>query len=177
MLVLSVMLLVVVLLSGVSYAVFTSFSSQTDANTLAASCMDLDFNGQNEINLTNTYPVKDGEALESTPYTFTIKNKCDNYIEYYVIASVINTSNLLDSKYVKVSLLGDNDLTSSPITDLEAISTPQSLSEYSITSNYVLKKAMASLKMNREHLTIECGLMETCKIVGLVKMLKARTIK
>ena len=102
--------------------------------------MDLDFNGQNEINLTNTYPVKDGEALESTPYTFTIKNKCDNYIEYYVIASVINTSNLLDSKYVKVSLLGDNDLTSSPITDLEAISTPQSLSEYSITSNYVLKK-------------------------------------
>lgn len=60
MLVLSVMLLVVVLLSGVSYAVFTSFSSQTDANTLAASCMDLDFNGQNEINLTNTYPVKDG---------------------------------------------------------------------------------------------------------------------
>ena len=140
MLVLSVMLLVVVLLSGVSYAVFTSFSSQTDANTLAASCMDLDFNGQNEINLTNTYPVKDGEALESTPYTFTIKNKCDNYIEYYVIASVINTSNLLDSKYVKVSLLGDNDLTSSPITDLEAISTPQSLSEYSITSNYVLKK-------------------------------------
>ena len=38
MLVLSVMLLVVVLLSGVSYAVFTSFSSQTDANTLAASC-------------------------------------------------------------------------------------------------------------------------------------------
>ena len=140
MLVLSVMLLVVVLLSGVSYAVFTSFSSQTDANTLAASCMDLDFNGQNEINLTNTYPVKDGEALESTPYTFTIKNKCDNYIEYYVIASVIKTSNLLDSKYVKVSLLGDNDLTSSPITDLEAISTPQSLSEYSITSNYVLKK-------------------------------------
>ena len=138
MLVLSVMLLVVVLLSGVSYAVFTSFSSQTDANTLAASCMD--FNGKNEINLTNTYPVKDGEALESTPYTFTIKNKCDNYIEYYVIASVINTSNLLDSKYVKVSLLGDNDLTSSPITDLEAISTPQSLSEYSITSNYVLKK-------------------------------------
>ena len=53
---------------------------------------------------------------------------------------MINTSNLLDSKYVKVSLLGDNDLTSSPITDLEAISTPQSLSEYSITSNYVLKK-------------------------------------
>ena len=146
MLVLSAMLLVVVLLSGISYAIFTSFSSQTDANTLAASCMDLDFNGQNEINLTNTYPISDGEALEGTPYTFTIKNKCDNYIEYYVIASVINTSNILDSKYVKVSLLGDNDLTSSPITDLEAISTPQSLSGYNIVNNYILKKGDAISK-------------------------------
>ena len=78
MLTLSIMLLVIVLLSGVSYAIFTNYASQTDANTLAASCMDLDFNGQNEIKLTNTYPVKDGEALEQTPYTFTIKNKCDN---------------------------------------------------------------------------------------------------
>ena len=140
MLTLSIMLLVIILLSGVSYAIFTNYVSQTDANTLAASCMDLDFNGQNEINLTNTYPVQDGEALEKTPYTFTIKNKCDNYIEYYVIASVINTSNILDSKYVKVSLLGDSDLTSSPITNLETIATPQSLSEYNITSNYILKK-------------------------------------
>ena len=140
MLTLSIMLLVIVLLSGVSYAIFTNYASQTDANTLAASCMDLDFNGQNEINLTNTYPVKDGEALEQTPYTFTIKNKCDNYIEYYVIASVINTSNILDSKYVKVSLLGDSDLTSSPITNLETITTPQSLSGYNIINNYILKK-------------------------------------
>lgn len=140
MLTLSIMLLVIVLLSGVSYAIFTNYASQTDANTLAASCMDLDFNGQNEINLTNTYPVKDGEALEQTPYTFTIKNKCDNYIEYYVIASVVNTSNILDSKYVKVSLLGDSDLTSSPINNLETITTPQSLSGYNIINNYILKK-------------------------------------
>ena len=140
MLILCIMLLVIVLLSGVSYAIFTNYASQTDANTLAASCMDLDFNGQNEINLTNTYPVKDGEALEQTPYTFTIKNKCDNYIEYYVIASVINTSNILDSKYVKVSLLGDSDLTSSPINNLETIATPQSLSGYNIINNYILKK-------------------------------------
>ena len=48
LLVLSVMLAVVLMITGVSYAVFTSYLSQTDANTLAASCMDLDFNGQNE---------------------------------------------------------------------------------------------------------------------------------
>ena len=140
MLILCIMLAVVLMITGVSYAVFTSYSSQGDANTLAASCMDLEFNGQNEINLLNTYPISEGEALEQTPYTFTIKNKCDNYIEYYVIASVINISNILDSKYVKVSLLGDSELTSSPINNLETITTPQRLSGYNIINNYILKK-------------------------------------
>ena len=140
MLILCIMLAAVLMITGVSYAVFTSYSSQTDANTLAASCMDLEFNGQNEINLLNTYPISEGEALEQTPYTFTIKNKCDNYIEYYVIASVISTTNKIDSKYVKVSLLGDNDLNGTVINSLESISTPQSLSKYSITENYILKR-------------------------------------
>ena len=140
MLILCIMLAVVLMITGVSYAVFTNYSSQTDANTLAASCMDLEFNGQNEINLLNTYPISEGEALEQTPYTFTIKNKCDNYIEYYVIASVISTTNKVDSKYVKVSLLGDNDLNGTVINTLESISTPQSLSKYNITENYILKR-------------------------------------
>ena len=140
MLILCIMLAVVLMITGVSYAVFTSYSSQGDANTLAASCMDLEFNGQNEINLLNTYPISEGEALEQTPYTFTIKNKCDNYIEYYVIASVISTTNKVDSKYVKVSLLGDNDLNGTVINTLESISTPQSLSKYNITENYILKR-------------------------------------
>ena len=140
MLILCIMLAVVLMITGVSYAVFTSYSSQTDANTLAASCMNLEFNGQNEINLLNTYPISEGEALEQTPYTFTIKNKCDNYIEYYVIASVISTTNKVDSKYVKVSLLGDNDLNGTVINTLESISTPQSLSKYNITENYILKR-------------------------------------
>ena len=140
MLILCIMLAVVLMITGVSYAVFTNYSSQTDANTLAASCIDLEFNGQNEINLLNTYPISEGEALEQTPYTFTIKNKCDNYIEYYVIASVISTTNKIDSKYVKVSLLGDNDLNGTVINTLESISTPQSLSKYNITENYILKR-------------------------------------
>ena len=140
MLILCIMLAAVLMITGVSYAVFTNYSSQTDANTLAASCMDLEFNGQNEINLLNTYPISEGEALEQTPYTFTIKNKCDNYIEYYVIASVISTTNKVDSKYVKVSLLGDNDLNGTVINTLESISTPQSLSKYNITENYILKR-------------------------------------
>ncbi|MDO4375595.1 MAG: hypothetical protein Q4C33_00245 [bacterium] len=137
---LNVMLLAIVLLAGVSYAVFTGYSSQTDTNTLAGTCIDLEFSGTNEINLTNSYPIIEAKGLEQTPYTFTIKNNCDNYIEYYVIASVINSSTSVDSKYIKVSLLGDNDMTPSVITSLKQISTPQSLSSYNIKENYVLKE-------------------------------------
>ncbi|MDO4375825.1 MAG: hypothetical protein Q4C33_01450 [bacterium] len=137
---LNVMLLAIVLLAGVSYAVFTGYSSQTDTNTLAGTCIDLEFSGINEINLTNNYPIKDLKGLEQTPYTFTVKNNCDNYIEYYVIASVINASTSADSKYIKVSLLGDNDMSPSVITSLKQISTPQSLSSYNIKENYVLKE-------------------------------------
>ena len=140
LLILCMLLAGVFLITGVSYAIFTNYASQSDQNTLAASCMDLEFNGQNEINLLNTYPISEGEALEKTPYTFTIKNNCDNYIEYYVVASVINTGNQVNSKYVKVSLLGDNDLNGTVINTLESISTPQSLSKYNISENYVLKK-------------------------------------
>ena len=146
MLILCMMLAVVLMITGVSYAIFTSYSSQSDANNLAASCMDLEFNGQNEINLLNTYPISEGEALEQTPYTFTIKNNCDNYIEYYVIASVISTTNKVDSKYVKVSLLGDHDLNGAVINSLESIATPQSLSKYSISENYILKRGDGIIK-------------------------------
>ena len=60
LIVLCIMLAVVLMITGVSYAIFTSYSSQPDTNTLSASCMDLEFNGQNEINLLNTYPISDG---------------------------------------------------------------------------------------------------------------------
>ena len=137
---LCVMLLVVLLTTGVSYALFTSTTSQEDENSLAASCMDMEFTGKNEINLTNAYPITENEAEALTPYTFTITNKCDNYIEYYVIASVIRTTNKVDSKYVKVSLLGDSDLNGTVISTLGSMSTPQSLSKYNITENYILKR-------------------------------------
>ena len=140
LLILSVMFICVALITGVSYALFTSTTSQEDENSLAASCMNMEFSGKNEINLTNAYPITENEAEALTPYTFTITNKCDNYIEYYVIASVIDTSTSADSKYVKVSLSGDTDKVSEAVTSLKTITTPQSLNGYNIKDNYILKE-------------------------------------
>ena len=140
------LLLITVLLAGVSYAVFNSYASQNSTNTLAATCIDLEFSGEDSINLTNAYPISDSEGLKTTPYKFKIKNKCKNYLEYIVIVSVINVTNPLDSKYVKVNLSGDNEMNSVALSSLKSIQTPASLSGYSIKENYVLKDGDGILK-------------------------------
>ena len=146
MLILTGLLLITVLLAGVSYAVFNSYASQNSTNTLAATCIDLEFSGEDSVNLTNAYPVSTSEGLKTTPYKFKIKNKCKNYLEYIVIASVINVTNPLDSKYVKVNLSGDNEMNSVALSSLKSIQTPASLSGYSIKENYVLKENDGILK-------------------------------
>ena len=146
MLILTGLLLITVLLAGVSYAVFNSYASQNSTNTLAATCIELEFSGENSVNLTNVYPISDSEGLKTTPYKFKIKNKCKNYLEYMVIASVINVTNPLDSKYVKVNLSGDNEMNSVALSSLKSIQTPASLSGYSIKENYVLKDGDGILK-------------------------------
>ena len=140
------LLLITVLLVGVSYAVFNSYASQDSTNTLAATCIELEFSGENSVNLTNVYPISDSEGLKTTPYKFKIKNKCKNYLEYIVIVSVINVTNPLDSKYVKVNLSGDNEMNSVALSSLKSIQTPASLSGYSIKENYVLKDGDGILK-------------------------------
>ena len=140
------LLLITVLLAGVSYAVFNSYASQNSTNTLAATCIELEFSGEDSVNLTNVYPISNSEGLKTTPYKFKIKNKCKNYLEYMVIASVINVTNPLDSKYVKVNLSGDNEMNSVALSSLKSIQTPASLSGYSIKENYVLKDGDGILK-------------------------------
>ena len=140
------LLLITVLLAGVSYAVFNSYASQNSTNTVGATCIELEFSGEDSVNLTNVYPISDSEGLKTTPYKFKIKNKCKNYLEYIVIVSVINVTNPLDSKYVKVNLSGDNEMNSVALSSLKSIQTPASLSGYSIKENYVLKDGDGILK-------------------------------
>lgn len=133
-------------LVGVSYAVFNGYASQSSTNSLAATCVELVFSGENSVNLTNVYPISTAEGLKTTPYTFKIKNNCDNYMQYTIIASVINTTNVLDSKFVRIALDGDDVLSPTNISVLKKINTPASLSGYSIKENFVLSETMGISK-------------------------------
>ena len=133
-------------LVGVSYAVFNGYASQSSTNSLAATCVELVFSGENSVNLTNAYPISTAEGLKTTPYTFKIKNNCDNYMQYTIIASVINTTNVLNSKFVRIALDGDDVLSPTNISALKKINTPASLSGYSIKENFVLSETMGISK-------------------------------
>ena len=90
----------VVLLIGVSYAVWVLTYNQANPNVAMSACFDLSFTEANDISLVNAYPMTDEEGKTLTPYTFTIKNKCSDYASYQVNLEVLNNSTL-DSSYVK----------------------------------------------------------------------------
>ena len=66
----------ILLLIGVSYAVWQLNFTQTNQNHIASACFDITFADQDDIHLEKAYPMLDSEGESLTPYQFTIKNKC-----------------------------------------------------------------------------------------------------
>jgi len=117
MLYISLGLMVMILaISGVTYAYFMRFAAQDSTNIISTlNCVDVAFNSNTDsIDIAAAYPLTNAEGLSSTPYNFTIKNNCNTYVEYQLIASVVTKSNNVPIHYVKISL--DGHAQRSPIT-------------------------------------------------------------
>ena len=67
---------------GVSYALFIKNLSGSNNNSLTATCFNVTFTDQNNIGLTNTYPLLDEEGKKLKPYEFTVTNNCDTFVKY-----------------------------------------------------------------------------------------------
>ncbi len=89
---------------GVSYALFIRNLSGTNNNSLTATCFNVSFTDQNNIGLTNTYPLLDEEGKKLTPYEFTVTNNCDTFVKYNINLEVLNTSTLTNMNYIKLML-------------------------------------------------------------------------
>jgi hypothetical protein len=136
-----VLLIVIGAAAGISYAVFSTTASQTTTNTMSAlNCLNITFTSNTDsVSLANTYPMTAAEGLATTPYNFTIKNNCSNYVEYYLLANVINNANNVNGSYVKVNLSGDATINNTVITSLTTTSTPSDLSN--VLATYILNKS------------------------------------
>ena len=99
--------LIISLVLGISYSLWSLRVTQTDSNNVVADCFNITFTESNNILLQNTYPIHDDEGKSLTPYTFTIKNNCSSYADYEVQLEILNTSTL-DEQYLKI-MVDDND--------------------------------------------------------------------
>jgi len=114
-------IIIIILISSialVSYAYIKYLMVQESTNNLASICFKLTLEEQTKgIQLENAIPITDTEGSNLTPYTFSIQNICDNYLQYQLNLETLNTTDL-NSKNIKVQL--DHK-------------TPKKLNEYDLT--------------------------------------------
>ena len=96
------LLLTIILIMGVSYAYFRIYKSQTNDNVIGTrTCLDTTLTeNSSEIILTDAFPISDERGLTKDPYTFTLTNNCDSYVEYE-IALFSNYRDSTDTQYLK----------------------------------------------------------------------------
>ncbi|MDO4341740.1 MAG: hypothetical protein Q4C44_03240 [bacterium] len=96
LLVLTMLLGVVILIAGTTYAIFKASSSQNTNNDISTlSCFEVEYSDVTDaITLTNDFPISDAEGLERTPYTFKIKNKCSQYLNIQIGVETLSTSQI-----------------------------------------------------------------------------------
>ena len=92
----SSLLIIVLLIMGVSFAIFQNFARQSGTNNLGATnCFSVTFSGvNNAINLANDYPIPDSEGLERSPYTFKVTNNCNQYLTLSIGVETLSTSEI-----------------------------------------------------------------------------------
>ena len=92
----SSLLIIVLLVMGVSFAIFQNFARQSGTNNLGATnCFSVTFSGvNNAINLANDYPIPDSEGLERDPYTFKVTNNCNQYLSLSIGVETLSTSEI-----------------------------------------------------------------------------------
>ena len=96
-------LLVIFLGVGMSYALWTQSHTQEKNNALLSGCFSTTLTENNNIDLSNQYPVSDANGLTKTPYTFTISNTCSIAANYQINLETLSTTTV-DSKFIKLSI-------------------------------------------------------------------------
>ncbi len=100
---------ILLLSMGISFALWFQVFEQQDTNVVQSACFKVEFTEGNGISLSNEFPVSDSEGLLKTPYTFSIKNICDDSASYQInLESLIPEGTRLPDQYLKVNLQENN---------------------------------------------------------------------
>ena len=104
------LLITVTILVGVTYAYYRLYKTQTNDNVIGTrSCLDTSFTEDtSEIILSDAFPIDDSDGLQEDPFSFTLTNNCDSYVNVQITLyseyRTSTSSTYLKDDYVKVNL-------------------------------------------------------------------------
>ncbi len=108
-----IFLVIIVLILGVSYSLWTTTDKQKDKNVAGTSCLDIDYQDISEgINLIGEVPMTDDQGLDNPGYAFKITNTCNSIVEYDInleSLSDVEKNNRLDIDSIKINLNDSNN--------------------------------------------------------------------
>ena len=103
-----VFLVVILLVIGISYALWILTKEQTGENVVNSACLNIDIESESDdISLLKTYPILDSEGRKLKPYKFSVHNKCSDMATYQINLESLSTvleANRLNPNYIKVKL-------------------------------------------------------------------------
>ena len=168
------LLITVTILVGVTYAYYRLYKTQTNDNVIGTrSCLDTSFTEDtSEIILSDAFPIDDSDGLQEDPFSFTLTNNCDSYVDVQITLyseyRTSTSSTYLKDDYVKVNLSPkgattgtSNILSSLSLGDIDTTRKAYILEETGLKGNET-KSYDLRLWMNSET-TNEQGLNKTWK--------------
>ncbi|MDO4341358.1 MAG: hypothetical protein Q4C44_01265 [bacterium] len=131
------LLLIVVLLVGVSYALFQIFARQSGQNNISTiDCLSVTYEDVSAaLSLVNEFPITDNEGYQKSPYTFKVTNNCSEYVGLEVGVETLTTSTV-KPQYIKGSI---NRVGIDPTTAM-ILSTGKVGEAMNGGTNYIIKK-------------------------------------
>ena len=89
-------LLVVSLITGISYAYWMMSHTQSNNNVVNSECFATTFTEVEDsaINIKNSYPMTNEAGMKTKPYEFTVTNTCDTYASFNINMEILSSTTL-----------------------------------------------------------------------------------
>ncbi len=126
-----VIITLIISISTVSYALWTTTHIQTGQNSITTGCLDIKFTEGDSINIINGYPITDEAGKKSKGTTFSITNTCTIPVAYEVVLDEITTT-LADSN-LKINVSGSREIEPVLLSEMSE-TTPVPLSDQEVSS-------------------------------------------
>jgi len=100
---------VILVTVGLTYAYWLVTRTQQGENVVSTACLDIALlNEEDDIDLSNQYPISDVEGKELKPFKFTVTNNCKTSLDYQIALETISDAESTMAATSIKAVLNDN---------------------------------------------------------------------